>query len=176
MLSRLKIGPRLGLGFAAVLVAFAALWTLSVINIHHARDLSTEVTLRHDQTGALAQANGAVWALRAHLAQSLAAPDAASRQPIAQQAADTRKQFDAAMFNYKQAGDLGSQEATLLRELEGAFARLSDARGSWFELLEAGRTDDALKLGKFLHHLRRQVALGQLGRTSAHRRISPSYF
>ncbi|MEJ8835451.1 methyl-accepting chemotaxis protein [Ramlibacter sp. AN1133] len=146
LFSRLAIGQRLAVGFAAVLVAFGALWALAAINIEHARGLSSEVTLRHDQTAALAQANGAVWALRAHLAQGLAAPDAATRQKTAEQAAATRKQFDAAMFNYKQAGELSTGEAALLRELGGAFDRLSEARGPWFELLDAGRNEEALKL------------------------------
>jgi len=147
LFARLAIGQRLAVGFATVLVAFAALWALSAINIEHARDLSTDVTLRHDQTAALAQANGAIWAMRAHLAQGLAAPDAAARQKTSELAAATRKQFDAAMFNYKQAGDLAAAEAALLRELTGAFDRLSDARVPWFELLEAGRNEEALRLG-----------------------------
>ncbi|GAB3660779.1 methyl-accepting chemotaxis protein [Ramlibacter alkalitolerans] len=146
MLSGLKIGARLGVGFAAVLAAFIALWALAAINIEHARGLSTEVTLRHDQTAALAQANGAIWALRAHLSQALAASDAAAREKTAEQAAATRKQFDAAIFNYRQAGDLGVDETALLRELGAAFDRLSETRGTWFELLAAGRNEEALRL------------------------------
>jgi len=146
MFSSLKIGPRLGLGFAAVLAAFVAMWALAAINIEHAEGLSSEVTLRHDQTGALAQANGAVWALRAHLAQALAAPDPAARQQAAEQAALTRKQFDAAMFNYKQAGELTGEESALLADLAGAFDGLSAARGPWFEALEGGRNEEATRL------------------------------
>ncbi|HET8744522.1 MAG TPA: methyl-accepting chemotaxis protein [Ramlibacter sp.] len=146
MFSRLKIGPRLGLGFAAVLAAFLAVWALAAINIEHAKGLSNDVTMRHDQTGALAQANGAVWALRAHLAQALAAPDAAAREQASARAALTRKQFDAAMFNYQQAADLATDEAALLGELRAAFDRLSAVREPWFGALEAGRTEEVLAL------------------------------
>jgi methyl-accepting chemotaxis protein len=146
LFARLAIGQRLAVGFATVLGAFVALWALAAINLGHARRLSDEVTLRHDQTGALAQANGAVWALRAHLAQALAAPDAAARQPIAQQAAGTRKRFDAAIFDYRQAGDPGLEEEKLLRELATAFDSLNGLRESWFALLDAGRTDEVLRL------------------------------
>jgi methyl-accepting chemotaxis protein len=147
MLSKLKIGPRLGLGFSAVLVAFVALWALATINIQHARGLSTDVTMRHDQTAALAQAHGAVWALRAHLAQAMVTTEVAAREGIAQQAAATRKSFDAAIFNYRQAADLGAEEDALMRELVASFGRLADARARWFELLAAGSNDEAQKLG-----------------------------
>ncbi len=146
MFSNLKIGPRLALGFAMVLAAFVALWTLAAINIQHARGLSNEVTQRQDQTAALAQANGAVWALRAHLAQALSTPDAAARQAVAEQAAGRRRQFNAALSNYKQVADLSAEEAALMSELEAGFLRMDEARERWFELLGAGRTDEALKL------------------------------
>ena len=147
MFSTLKIGPRLGVGFSAVLAGFVALWMLAGINIQHARDLSHDVTMRHDQTGALAQVHGAVWALRAHLAQALATPDPAARQQLAEQAAATRKKFDASMFNYKQAADLAPAEDALMRELAAAFGRLDEARGRMFELLASGSNEEAAKLG-----------------------------
>jgi methyl-accepting chemotaxis protein len=146
MLSRLNIGPRLGLGFAAVLAAFVALWTLAAINIEHARGLSDAVTRRHDQTSALAQAHGAVLTLRAGIAQALATSDAATRQRLAADTTATRRKFGAALFDYRQSGDQATQEDALLRDLEAAYARMSDARVRSFELLQAGNDDEARKL------------------------------
>jgi methyl-accepting chemotaxis protein len=147
MISNLKIGPRLGLGFAVVLAAFVALWSLGAINIEHAKGLTAKVSERHERTAALARAQNAVWSLRWDVAQFIAVTDEAARQQVVDRAAPTRKQFEEAMADYGKAksGELSPEEAALSTELGAAFGRYAQARLRWFDLLKAGSAEDAAK-------------------------------
>ena len=61
MFKKLKIGPRLGVGFALVLLALVAIWTLSALNVEHTSEQMRAGGERHERTAALARANSAVW-------------------------------------------------------------------------------------------------------------------
>jgi methyl-accepting chemotaxis protein len=147
MISNLKIGPRLGLGFAVVLAAFVALWSLGAINIEHAKGLTAKVSERHERTAALARAQNAVWSLRWDVAQFIAVTDEAARQQVVDRAAPTRKQFEEAMADFRKAksGELSADEAALGTELDAAFGRYAQARLRWFDLVKAGSAEDAAR-------------------------------
>jgi methyl-accepting chemotaxis protein len=147
MLSRLRIGARLGLGFAAVLAAFVALWALAAINIEHAKGLTSNVAEAHERTAALARAQNAVWALRWDVAQFVAVTDEAARQQVVARSASTRQQFEEAMATYGKGrtGEQRPEQATARADLLSAFRSYSDARLRWFELAGAGRAEEAAK-------------------------------
>ena len=148
MLLKLKIGPRLGLGFALVLLGLVAIWALSALNIQHTTEQMVVAAERHERTGALARANSAVWSLRWDVAQFVAVTDEAARKQIVDRAAPTRKQFEEAMAVYDKAkvGQLTREEDALRKELVAAFGKYSDARLRWFGLVIAGNGEEA---GKF---------------------------
>jgi methyl-accepting chemotaxis protein len=147
MFSKLKIGPRLGLGFALLLLALVAIWVLSALNIQHTSEQMRLSSDRHERTAALARANSAVWSLRWDVAQFVAVTDTAARKQIVERAATTRKQFEDAMAIYDRAkvGALTGEEDALRKELVAAFGKYSDARLRWFELMLAGNAEEAAK-------------------------------
>jgi len=147
MFSSLKIGARLAAGFAVVLLALVAVWAMSALNISHGIEQMKMAGDRHERTSALARANAAVWSLRWDVAQFVAVTDPAARTPIVQRSGPTRKQFDEAMAVYDQAkvGELTPEEDSLRKELVAAFHKYSDARLRWFELVNAGNAEEAVK-------------------------------
>jgi methyl-accepting chemotaxis protein len=147
MLSHLKIGTRLALGFAVVVLGLLAVVALSALNLRHTSELIQESAARNERTGALARANGAVWSLRWDVAQFVALTDAAARQQIVDRSGPTRKQFEEAMGVYDKAkvGQLTGEEDALRKELVAAFGKYSEARLRWFELSMAGNNDEAVK-------------------------------
>jgi methyl-accepting chemotaxis protein len=147
MLSNLKIGTRLAMGFAIVLLGSLAIWVVSALNIEHATELAKNASDRHERTSALARAQNALWALRWDVAQFVAVNDAAGRKQIVDRAAPTRQRFEEAMGVYAKAkaGSLTSEEEALRKELLAAFIRYSDARLRWFELMGAGNLEDATR-------------------------------
>ncbi|GAB3764523.1 methyl-accepting chemotaxis protein [Ramlibacter monticola] len=147
MLKKLKIGPRLGVGFALVLLALVAIWTLSALNVEHTSEQMRVGGERHERTAALARANSAVWSLRWDVAQFVALTDAAARQQIVGRAAATRTQFEEAMAVYDKVkfGELTREEDALRKELVAAFVQYSEARLRWFELVNGGKGEEAVK-------------------------------
>jgi methyl-accepting chemotaxis protein len=146
MFSNLKIGVRLAAGFAAVLLALAAIWALSAVNIEQAGSATASASDRHEKTTALSRAQSAVWALRWDVAQFVAVPDDATRKKIVERAAPTRKQFEEAVAIYdKSTGSTHTtEEMAVVVELNSAFKNYSDARLHWFELLSSGKSEEAV--------------------------------
>jgi methyl-accepting chemotaxis protein len=146
-LSNLRIGARLGFGFATVLVALVAIWALASANVQHAEGLAQTSAELSEKTGALSRAENAVWTLRWDVAQFIAVTDAATRTQIVERSQPTRLQFERAMAVYsaKSSGPAAEEEA-LSKELGAAFGKYSDARLRWFELLKSGKDEEAVRL------------------------------
>ncbi|HET8744521.1 MAG TPA: methyl-accepting chemotaxis protein, partial [Ramlibacter sp.] len=146
-MSNLKIGTRMAIGFALVLLGLVAVLALSALNIERTSDQMRQTVDRHERTSALAAANAAVWSLRWDVAQFIAVTDAASRRQIVERSGPTRKQFEQAMAVYDTAkvGALTAAEDGLRKELVGAFGKYSDARLRWFELVMADQAEEAVK-------------------------------
>jgi methyl-accepting chemotaxis protein len=147
MLSRMRVASRLAMAFALVLVALVAMWVLSATNIQHALQLSHTMAYNHDRTVSLSSAQGAVWALRLHVAQFEQASDPGQRKQIADLGAAAYKQFDQAMAVYDkaEAGEISTEEEELRRELLTTFQKYTEVRRHWFALVNAGHSEEAAK-------------------------------
>ncbi|MBF0526502.1 MAG: methyl-accepting chemotaxis protein [Deltaproteobacteria bacterium] len=90
----------------------------------------------------LANTQDAVWKLRYGISQYLAVPEPASRKKIIE---DSPKWFDIIDDNLKlYAGTSLTDEAkSTLNELTEAYHQYKEARPKWFELMEAGKMEEA---------------------------------
>ncbi len=147
MLSKLKIGSRLAIGFAAVLLAVVAMWVLSALNIRHTSELAQGASERR-QAAALAEAQDAVWSLRWDVAQYTQTAESAGRKEIADRSAATRRQFDEAIDGYvkAEAEALTPEEKAAVAEIKAAFGKYAEARGRWFSLADGGNAEQATQL------------------------------
>jgi methyl-accepting chemotaxis protein len=136
MFANMKIGSRLGAGFAIVLLALVMICALSVNNIRQALAISHSTAERNAKTTALSEAQSAVWSLRWDVAQFIAVSDPGARKQIVDRAADTRKQFEKAIgiYDTRQGADLTKEESATVADLTAAFRKYSEARLKWFDL------------------------------------------
>jgi methyl-accepting chemotaxis protein len=91
----------------------------------------------------LAHATDALWQLRYGFPQFLVqANDPAARRKILDAQPEWRRQIDEAVAAYAR-GDRTDEERRVLAEWNDVFAKYMDARPRWFELVEAGRLEEA---------------------------------
>jgi methyl-accepting chemotaxis protein len=137
-----KIGTRLAVGFAVVLLALVAIWGVSAMEIRQSIALAENAAQRHDRTVALSRAQGALWTLRWNDIQLEASP-ASGRKDFVERFARSRQLFLEALAPYAQTGALAGDEAGLLAALRTSFGRYDEAHAQWLALLDAGKPVEA---------------------------------
>ncbi|HET7791881.1 MAG TPA: methyl-accepting chemotaxis protein [Rhizobacter sp.] len=95
-------------------------------------------------TGALADANNALWELRYATPQALLADEEGARK-IAANEAKLYDKVEAALGTYA-ASNISADEAAALVQTREAFKRYKEVRPKWFELHLAGKADEAKAL------------------------------
>jgi methyl-accepting chemotaxis protein len=96
-------------------------------------------------TVALSEAQNAVWALRWGVANYLATSDAAAKAKVVTDSPQLHNQFETSFQKYAQT-NINEAEGAKLEELRGAFGKYADARLEFFQLMDAGKADDATLL------------------------------
>ena len=143
MLRNMTVRLRIVLGLGVVLlcsfaVAAAGLWGVLAldkqIGIVQSRGALATQYLATIETG--------VWQLRYGVAQYLAVPDPASRKKIIDEGPKWRGVIDESAGRYASVGLTPELEA-VFKEFSTAFRQYIDARPKWFELMEAGKTEEA---------------------------------
>jgi methyl-accepting chemotaxis protein len=144
-MTSLSLSRRLyGLAFlVAIVLLLSAAFTWRMGSIATAALASEEETTL--STLALADAQSAVWALRWGTANYLATTDAATKAKTVADSPKLRSQFDAAIQRYMKTA-LSEGEQTRLGEVREAFGRYADARLEFFQLMEAGKTEEAVQV------------------------------
>jgi methyl-accepting chemotaxis protein len=125
----------------AMLVSAAMTWRMGSIaaTALAAEEAATQATV------ALSEAQSSVWALRWGVANYLATSDAGAKAKVVADSPKLRSQFDTSMKSYEQT-QISVAERAKLDELRGAFGKYADARLEFFQLMEAGKPDDATAL------------------------------
>jgi methyl-accepting chemotaxis protein len=147
MLTRMRITSRLATGFVVVLLGLVAIWLVSATNILHTVQVARTMAHNHDRTAALASAQAAVWSVRWHVSQFGAAPDESVRKQLAEGAASASKKFEEALAIYDspEAGEVSAEEQSLRKQLAETFRQYAAARANWFELVNAGKQEEAAR-------------------------------
>jgi methyl-accepting chemotaxis protein len=126
-----------------VLFLLAALgvvsWTSIVGLQHHVEDLEHN---KLQGTVALANAQDALWQLRYGFPQFLALTKDEDKQKIANDEPRLYAIFNENIALYRGL-DLSPEERTALADLEAAFTKYTAARPKWFQLLLAGKPEEA---------------------------------
>ncbi|MFO1269674.1 MAG: MCP four helix bundle domain-containing protein, partial [Rubrivivax sp.] len=129
------------LAAVALLLAVALSWQLgrsAITGIANERDSTVA-------TAALADAQGAVWALRWGVANYLSTTDAAARAKVVADSPTLRSDFDRAMKAFEDLA-ISDRERAKLAELRTAFGRYADTRARFLELMGADKADEATTL------------------------------
>ncbi|MBF0338128.1 MAG: methyl-accepting chemotaxis protein [Nitrospirae bacterium] len=144
MLKNMTVFKRmLSLGVAIVVLTIVMFFSgyLSVINLS-----STITAINKDGgfagTRHLATAQNALWQLRYGFAQYLAIPEPASRKKIIDESPKWLGVVDENLRLYAQTR-LSDEARATLKELTDVFAQYREARPKWFELMEAGKIEEA---------------------------------
>jgi len=146
MFLKMKIGARLGTGFAFVLLALVVICSVGVENMTQAISISHSASERNEKTTALSKAQSAVWALRWGVAQFIAVTDDGARKQIVDSQAQYRQQFEDGLKIYDASTSSTKEETAIYEELGKAFKLYFDTRARWFELYSSGKTEEAAKL------------------------------
>jgi methyl-accepting chemotaxis protein len=141
--NNLKIGTKLFLGFG---IATALVLFVGIQSISNSRVLAAHIhSLYDDNTRAavhLADAQNALWQLRYGFPQFLVLTEPAARQKIVD---DEKKWY--AVINEKldayAAGQRTDEEKRALRALQGVYKQYMEARPPWFQLVMAGKMEEA---------------------------------
>jgi methyl-accepting chemotaxis protein len=139
----MKVATRLTLGFglAAVLTALVGLSAYIGLSRLAASidDVYSDGVLASQQ---LAKAQDALWSLRFGVSQYLAVPKPESRSKII---ADSPKFFEVMDKNLELFGKgiLSSEEKEALAKLNDIYGQYKAKRPGWFELMEAGKIEEA---------------------------------
>ena len=138
----MSIKGRIGI-FVGVVIAFSVVVGLTAyLSISR---LSSKIDETNKSgvvdTRRLAGAQDAIWKLRFGISQYLAVPDPASRKKIID---DSPKWFSIIDDNLKQYDPGKNEDAkNALKELVDVYHRYKEARPQWFQLMEAGKLDEA---------------------------------
>jgi methyl-accepting chemotaxis protein len=92
-------------------------------------------------TGALAEANSALWELRYATPQAMLADDEGTRK-LAANEGKLYEKVEAALKTYADSG-INEDESAALAKTREAFQRYKEVRPKWFELRLAGKADEA---------------------------------
>jgi methyl-accepting chemotaxis protein len=142
-MASMKVGTRLLLGFGTTIILTAI---VGLIGFTATQRLST-ATSSMDKNGvqalqSLAEVENALWELRFGISQYLAVPNPESRRKII---ADSPRLFESLDHGLKQFGasELTPEAQEAFIALKDIYAQYKDKRPGWFELMEAGKIDEA---------------------------------
>lgn len=143
MLGKMNMKKYMGLLVTMSVLSVVAVGIIGFINVMR---LSSMLDVMNSNgvhaTRYLANSQDSMWQLRFGISQYLAVPEAASRKKIIE---DSGKWFGSIDENLKLYGQLSlSDEAKgALKELNDIYAQYKKARPMWFELMEAGKLEEA---------------------------------
>ena len=142
-MANLKVGTRLLVGFGTAIVLTAV---VGIIGFASTQRLAA-TTASMDKNGvqalqSLAEVENALWELRYGVSQYIAVPNPESRRRIIE---DSPKQFESLDHGLKQFGssELTPEAQVAFTSLKDIYAQYKDKRPGWFELMEAGKIDEA---------------------------------
>ncbi len=142
-LANMKVWMRLFLGFGTTIILTAI---VAFIGFNATQRLSASIeTINGNGVRALqslAEVQNALWELRYGVSQYIAVPTPESRQKII---ADSPKLFDALDHGLQQFGSSDMTPASLaaLAAFKDAYSEYKAKRPGWFDLMEAGKFDEA---------------------------------
>ena len=142
MFKNLRIALRMTLGFTLVLLALAGIVAGSAVNLSRLNDASTNIYERATLgTQHLAAAQNAMWELRFDVAQYNGSTDPAVRRRITEAGPQRLAAFDNALSSYELTATASETQA--LADLKAIYTDYRRDRPTWFELMQAGRTEEA---------------------------------
>jgi PAS domain S-box-containing protein len=142
-LANMKVWMRLLLGFGTAIILTAI---VALIGFNATQRLSASIETM-DKNGvqalqSLAEVQNALWELRYGVSQYMAVPTPESQQKII---ADSPKLFDALDHGLKQFGssDMTPEALAAFTAFKDVYSEYKAKRPGWFELMEAGKLDEA---------------------------------
>jgi len=142
-MASMKVGTRLLLGFGIAIISTAI---VGLIGFTATQRLSGSIETM-DKNGvqalqSLSEVQNALWELRNGVSQYIAVPKPESRQKII---ADSPKWFDSMDHGMKQFGtsDLTPEARAAFTALNDIYSQYKAKRPGWFELMEAGKLEEA---------------------------------
>jgi len=131
----LLVGIMVVLTFSTGVIGFMISVTLS----SKVKEMSTDGVVA---TRRLSAAQDAMWQLRFGISQYLAVPDPSSRKKIIDESPRWLGVMDENLNLYSN-GSLTDEARGALKDVTEIFNQYKEARPKWFELMEAGKTDEA---------------------------------
>lgn len=126
-------------------IVFALVLTLALNSWHSSKQLgeaqgqSGEAVLA---TRYLADAQNVMWQLRFGISQYLAVPKPEERKKIIEGSPKQFENLDKAIASYEQL-TLTEEQKSALNDFKSVYKEYKDARPHWFELMEAGKIEEA---------------------------------
>jgi methyl-accepting chemotaxis protein len=142
MLSRMRIGARLGVGFGALLLITLVIGAIGLNNAGH---FSSQVTTLGDHTKSaayLADAQSAIWQLRWDVAQFIALSDPEERRKLAANGPVQHRIVEENLQRFAQLPH-SAEELAAVKEVGDNFSKYMEARPKWFELYGSGNLQEA---------------------------------
>ncbi len=144
MLSNLKIGTRLIVGFA--LMNFMVLW-IGAAGLYNdlvfARSVVELGEKGSSAAGDVAKIENGVWQLRYGIAQYIAVPDPAARGAIVKDTAKWQVQIDDALRRLGASSNTTADERQAIAAFVENYRQYSDARPKWLQLYGEGKIEEA---------------------------------
>ena len=144
MLSNLKIGTRLIVGFA--LMNFMILWIGGAGLYNDTVFLARVAELGEKGASAashVAKIENGVWQLRYGISQFIAVPDPASRAAIVKDTAKWQAQIDEALQRWSASPKITAGQRQAMAAFVESYRQYSDARPKWLQLYGEGRIEEA---------------------------------
>jgi methyl-accepting chemotaxis protein len=143
MMSKLPVSARLGIGFGAAVVLGALIGLLGFVTstrlTGEIRTVYAEGVLAGQH---LAAAQNALWELRYGVSQYIAVAGPESRRKIVAESPRWFATMDTSLAAYAK-GNLSPEAQSALAEFNEVYAQYREKRPIWFEMMDAGRIDEA---------------------------------
>lgn len=139
----MSIKARIGL-FVGVVITFSLVLGLTAFLSINRLSARIDETSRLGvlDTRRLSSAQDAMWKLRFGISQYLAVPDPSSRKKIIEESPKWFGIIDDNLGRYE-SGNVNDKTKNALNSLAEVYSRYKEARPKWFELMEAGKTEEA---------------------------------
>ena len=142
MLRSMSIARRLALLAAAIMAFTIGAVVVNLYGLHLMHGLQERTSAMAQATRDLSEAQNAMWQLRFGISQYLAVPKPEERSKIIDDSPKWFATLDHALERYA-LRDLTSQQSGSLAEMRTVYTAYKEARPHWFELMEAGKIDEA---------------------------------
>jgi methyl-accepting chemotaxis protein len=138
---KFTISKKLYAAFASIILLLASVGAIGFSMLENRLERTQHGT---NEAADLADAQGALWALRWGVAQFLAVPDPAVRSQLMADSAPLKEKLQATLHQFE-SGQLSDEERSLIASLHDTLDKYLDSRAKWMDLVQKGDMEEAAK-------------------------------